>query len=107
MGEAVSVRTMGRLGEVSLFLALFLLLGILHGTRAQYDSTLDDFEDYDEPEYDFVEDEEEDYQEEDAESEPEPVEAADAGETPTAGPQNQEFTPMCNNENYPHFNYPN
>merc|ERR1712130_966193 len=95
----VSVRTMGRLGEVSLFLALFLLLGILHGTRAQYDSTLDDFEDYDEREYDFVEDEEEDYQEEDAEPEPERVEAADAGETPTAGPQNQEFTPMCNNEN--------
>ena len=74
--EAVSVGTMGRLGEVALFLALFLLLGMLHGTRAQYDGPLDDFEDYDEPEYDFVEDE--DYQEEDAEPEPEPVEAADA-----------------------------
>ena len=81
---------MGRPGEVALILALFGLLGMLHGIKAQYN----DFEDYDEREYDFAEDEEED-----AEPEPEPEEAAEEGEPPRAGPQNQEFTPMCNNEN--------
>ena len=95
---------MGRLGEVALFLALSVLLGTQHGTTAQYSSQYpvaypnvpwDDFEDY----ADFAEDEEEDYQEEDAEPEPEPEEAAEVGEPPRANPQNQEFTPMCNNEN--------
>ena len=88
---------MGRLGEVALLLVLFVLLGMLHGTRAQYDGPWDDFEDYDEREYDFVEDE--DYEEEDAEPEPEPDEADEGGEPPRDSPQNQEFTPRCNNEN--------
>ena len=90
---------MGRLGEVALLLALFVLLG----TRAQYNAVQhngpwDDFEDYDEREYDFDEDEdmeEEDYQEEDADTSTDP----EVGEPPRADPQNQEFTPMCNNEN--------
>ena len=92
---------MGQLREVALLLALFVLLG----TRAQYNAVQhngpwEDFEDYDEREYDFVEDEdmeeeEEDYQEEDVGASAEPEE----GEPPTTNPQNQEFTPMCNNEN--------
>merc|ERR1719209_2723825 len=99
---------MGRLGEVALFLALVVLLGRLHGTRAQYSGQYpvaypngpwDDFEDYDEREYDFGEDEEEDYEEEGADDGPEPEEAAEEGEPPRASPQNQELTPMCNNEN--------
>jgi len=97
MGSAV--RTMGRLGEVALLLALFLLLG----SRAQYNRPWDNFEDYDEREYDFDEDEdledEEDYQEEDADASAEPEEADEEGEPPRAHSQNQEFTPMCNNEN--------
>ena len=86
---------------VALLLALFVLLG----TRAQYNAVQyngpwEDFEDYDEREYDFDEDEEmegeeEDYQEEDADSCTDP----EGGEPPRADPQNQEFTPMCNNEN--------
>ena len=95
----VPVRTMGRLGEVALLLALFVLLG----TRAQYNGPWDDFEDYDEREYDFAEDEdleEEDYyQEEDADASAEVEEVNEGGEPPMAGPQNEEFTPMCNNEN--------
>ena len=90
---------MGRLGEVALLLALFVLLG----TRAQYNGPWDDFEDYDEREYDFAEDEdleEEDYyQEEDADASAELEEVNEGGEPPMAGPQNEEFTPMCNNEN--------
>ena len=41
---------MGRLGEVALLLALFVLLGNMQGTRAQYDEY--DYEDYDEADYD-------------------------------------------------------
>ena len=42
---------MERLGEVAIFLALFVLFGTLHGTRGQYD-------DYDDYKYeDFVPDE--------------------------------------------------
>ena len=87
------MRRMGRLREVALLLALFLLLG----TRAQYDGPWDDFEDYDEHEYVEDEDvEEEDYQEEDADASAEPEEADEGGEPPMAGPQNQKVTPMCN-----------
>merc|ERR1719167_1743791 len=93
---------MGRLGEVALLLVLFVPLG----TRAQYNAVQHngpwgDFEDYDEREYDFdededmEEDEEEYYQEEDADTSTDP----EVGEPPRADPQNQEFTPMCNNEN--------
>merc|ERR1719209_297759 len=91
---------MGRLGEVALLLALFVLLGSLHGTRAQYDEY--DYEDYDEyGSYDYDEDEDmdEDYQEEDADASGRPEEAGEGGEAPMAYPQNQEFAPMCNNEN--------
>merc|ERR1719209_1618727 len=91
---------MGRLGEVALLLALFVLLGSLHGTRAQYDEY--DYEDYDEyGSYDYDEDEDmdEDYQEEDADASGGPEEAGEGGEAPMAYPQNQEFAPMCNNEN--------
>merc|ERR1711971_909618 len=63
-------RKMGRPREVVLLLSLFVLLGALHGTRAQYDNY--DYEDYDEADnYDFAEDEnveEEDYLEEDADA---------------------------------------
>ena len=87
---------MGRLVEVALLLALFVFL---HGARAQYDDY--DYEDYDEADsydYDEAEDVEEDFQEEgDASSEP--GEVGEGGEPPRAGLQNQEFTPMCNNEN--------
>ena len=92
---------MGRLGdgEVALLLALFVLLGSMHCTRAQYDEY--DYQDYDEADsYDYDEDEdvEEDFpEEEDASAEPEEV--GKGGEPPRSGPQNQEFTPMCNNEN--------
>merc|ERR1719341_2652521 len=88
---------MGRLREVALPLALFLLLG----TRAQYNGPWDDFEDYDEHEYDFVEDEdieEEVFEEEDADASAEPEETDEGGEPPMAGPQNQKFTPLCNYE---------
>merc|ERR1719500_446912 len=91
---------MGRLGEVALLLALFVLLGSMHGTRAQYDEY--DYEDYDEyGSYDYDEDEDmdEDYQEEDADASGRPEEAGEGGEAPMAYPQNQEFIPMCNNEN--------
>ena len=89
---------MGRLGEVAIFLALSGLLGMLHGTRAQYNGHWDNFEDYDEREYGFAEDEEEDYQEEDTEPEPEPEEASGDGEAPRARVLwDQELSPMCNN----------
>ena len=90
---------MGCLGEVALLLALFVLLGNMHGIRAQYDEY--DYEDYDEADsYDY--DEDEDVEEEDADSADTSAaleETGQGGVSPTAGPQNQEFTPMCNNEN--------
>ena len=48
---------MGRPGEVALLLALFVLLGTIHSTRAQYD----DYDDYgfDEDDYDYDDDWEE------------------------------------------------
>ena len=48
---------MGRPGEVALLLALFVLLGSLHVTRAQYDH-YDDY-DYEEEDYDYDDDYEE------------------------------------------------
>ena len=91
---------MGRLGEVAILLTLVVLLGSLHGTRGQYNGPWDDFEDYDEREYDFIEDEEEqeeeeNFQEEDVQASAKP----EGGEPPRASLQNQEFTPICNNEN--------
>ena len=85
--------------EVALFLALFVLLGMLNGTRAQYDDY--DYDDYREDDYDYVEDEEGDAV---ADEDPELIEsqseeATEVGEPPRTGPENQEFTPMCNNEN--------
>merc|ERR1711971_520253 len=100
MGRSMGVRKMGRLGEVALLLALFVLLGNMQGTRAQYDEYDILYEDYDEAgSYDEDEDVEEDYQEEDADTSATPEEAGGGGTPPTYGPQNQEFTPMCNNEN--------
>ena len=98
--RSVSVKKMGRLGEVALLLALFVLLGRMQGTRAQYDEY--DYEDYDEADsYDYDEDDdmEEDYKEEDADGNASPEEADEVGEVPLDDPENQEFTPMCNNEN--------
>merc|ERR1719289_213236 len=90
---------MGRLGEVAIVLALFVLLGTLHGTRGQYDDY--SYEDNDEADgYDY--DDEEYYQEEDAVVMIEREEAVREGEHPIVeigSPQNQELTPMCNNEN--------
>ena len=79
---------MGRLGEVTILLALFVLFWTMHGTRAHYDDY--DYEDYDEDDrYDYDEDEdveeEEDYEEEDADTSAEP----ERGEPPTASLQNQ------------------
>ena len=92
---------MGRPREVvSFLLALFLLLGTMHETRAQYEDYDGYGDDYEE-DYDYDEDEHE-YEDEadDSEvSEPEPVETAEDGKPPTSEPQNQEFTPTCNNEN--------
>ena len=91
---------MGRFWEVALLLAFFVLLGSMHGVRAQYDEY--DYEDYDEAgsyDYDEDEDTEEDYQEEDADASAGPEEAGERGKPPTTGPQIQVFTPMCNNEN--------
>ena len=94
---------MGRLGEVEILLALFVLLGTLQGTSGQYDDymTSEEYNEY--KGYDYEEDEY--YQEEDAVVlvESELVEATEGGEhrgDPEIGfPQNQELTPMCNNEN--------
>ena len=87
---------MGWPGEVAFLLALFVLLGTLHGTRAQYE----DYDDYgyNEDEYDYRDEE---YEDEDADAEPEgDGDDGDAeGSPPTAHPQNQEFTPMCDKEN--------
>ena len=98
---AVSVRKMGRPWEVAFLLALFVLFGTMHGTKAQYDDY--GFEDYDESDYDYDDDdddEEADHQEEDADASRD-TEGGDGeiGRSPTAGPRKQEFTPMCNNEN--------
>merc|ERR1719209_2869997 len=54
---------MGRLGEVAIVLALFVLLGTLHGTRGQYDDYSYEYNDEADG-YDY--EEEEYYQEEDA-----------------------------------------
>ena len=90
---------MRRPGKVASLLALFVLLGTLHGTRAQY-GDYDDYG-YNEDEFDYGDEE---YEDEDADAEPEDSsgdsEDGDAeGSRATANPQNQEFTPMCNNEN--------
>ena len=44
---AVSVEKMGQPRKVAFFLALFVLLGTLHGTRAKFDDyDYEDYEDY-------------------------------------------------------------
>ena len=94
---------MGRLGEVAFLLVLFVLLGTLHRTRAQYDHYV--YEDYDESDYDESdygtgEDRDvEDNQEEDVDASEDAQDVDEGAEPPVADPQNQEFTPMCNNEN--------
>ena len=98
---AISVRKMGRPGKVASLLALFFLLGTLHGTKAQYDFDYDDFG-FDEDDYDYEEEgdgyegeEEEEHQEEGSGEDRE-----EEGLSSTIpGPRNPEFTPMCNNEN--------
>ena len=90
---------MGRPGEVVLLLALLVLLGTIHGTRAQYDNY--DYEDYDEADnYDFAEDEnveEEDYQEEDADASGDTEDGDEGGRPPTASPP-WSLNPMCDND---------
>ena len=88
---------MARPGKVAFLLALFVLLG----TRAQYQ----DYDDYgyNEDEYDYDDEEYED-EDEDADAEPEDSsgdsEDGDAGGSPPTGfPENEVFTPDCNNEN--------
>ena len=70
---SLSVWTMGRLGEVALLFALFVLLGTLHGTKAQYDEYGE--YDYDESDYHYEDDygEEAGYQEEDEDASGEEV----------------------------------
>merc|ERR1711971_1211558 len=95
----MGVRKMGRPREVVLLLSLFVLLGALHGTRAQYDNY--DYEDYDEADnYDFAEDEnveEEDYLEEDADASGDTEDGDEGGRPPTTGPP-WSLNPMCDND---------
>ena len=51
---------MGRPGEVAFLLALFVLLGTLHGTGAQYD----DYDDYNYEEDDYDSDDGKEYEDE-------------------------------------------
>merc|ERR1719295_70918 len=102
---------MGWPGEVAFLLALFVLLGTLHGTRAQYEDY--GLEDFDESDDDFAcrlgygdacGEEEADLEEEFAEGSRDTetdVDRDNWGSPPTAGAVelNQEFTPDCNNEN--------
>ena len=103
---------MGCPGEVAFLLALFVLLGTLHGTRAQYQDWVraeyDDYDDgwVDEEDYEYgdldIEDEEADQPEDSSgDSEDGDTEGIrpEAWKCPGANPRNQEFTPMCNNEN--------
>ena len=71
---------MRRFGEVALLFTLFVLLGSMHGIRAQYDEY--DYEDYDEAgSYDYEEDKDtvEDYQEGDADASTGPEEPGEGG----------------------------
>ena len=91
---------MARPGEVAFLLALFVLLGTIHGTRAQYED-YDDY-DYEDDDYDY---DDEEYEDEDTrpswslEPEDDSEDGDEGGSPPTAFPENQEFTPDCNNEN--------
>ena len=73
----------------------------LHGTRAQYYQELvrAEYEDYDDYGFDEDDYDNEEYVDEDADAEPEDSNGDAEGSPPTASPQNQEITPMCNNEN--------
>merc|ERR1719356_1543616 len=90
---------MARPGEVAFLLALFVLLGTIHGTRAQYED-YDDY-DYEDDDYDY---DDEEYEDEDTrpswslEPEDDSEDGYEGGSPPTAFPENQEFTPDCNNE---------
>ena len=90
---------MGRPGRVALLIALFVLLGTLHGTRAQYD----DYEFHNYKEDDFADDEylyeDEENAGDDEEGKPIDSSGEEGGRPPLAGPHNKQFTPMCNNEN--------
>merc|ERR1719295_2409546 len=93
------VRKMARPGEVAFLLALFVLLGTLGGTKAQYED-YDDY-DYEDDDYDY---DDEEYEDEDTrpswslEPEDDSEDGDEGGSPPTAFPENQEFTPDCNNE---------
>merc|ERR1719365_417193 len=99
---------MGWPGEVAFLLALFVLLGTLHGTRAQYeDYGLEDFDEFDDDLFDYDDayggeeaDLEEEFADDSRDTETD-VDRDDWGSPPTAGAVelNQEFTPDCNNEN--------
>merc|ERR1719365_573727 len=99
---------MGWPGEVAFLLALFVLLGTLHGTRAQYeDYGLEDFDESDDDLFDYDDayggeeaDLEEEFADDSRDTETD-VDRDDWGSPPTAGAVelNQEFTPDCNNEN--------
>ena len=90
---------MGRGGEVVsiLLLALFVLLGIIHGTTAQYDD-YDDY-DYEEDDYDYGEDEDEDEYEDEAEDSEDSEVVTEEGEPPQGHVEAQELSPDCNQEN--------
>merc|ERR1719385_271264 len=98
---------MGWSGEVAFLLALFVLLGTLHGTRAQYDYGLEDFDESDDDLFDYDDaygGEEADLEEEFADGSRDTetdVDRDDWGSPPSAGAveMNQEFTPDCYNEN--------
>ena len=89
---------MGRLGEVPLLLNLLLLLGTLHGVRANFDDY-----DFEEEEYDFDasdddgenEEAEFDYEEGDADDSVGPT---GTGSPPQSGPKLWRASPDCNNE---------
>merc|ERR1719391_315372 len=102
---------MGWPGEVAFLLALFVLLGTLHGTRAQYEDY--GLEDFDESDDDFAcrlgygdacggeeADLEEEFADDSRDTETD-VDRDNWGSPPMAGAVelNQEFTPDCNNEN--------
>ena len=90
---------MGRSGEVVsiLLLAFFVLLGIIHGTTAQYDD-YDDYE-YEEDDYDYGEDEDEDEYEDEAEDSEDSEVVTEEGEPPQGHVEAQELSPDCNQEN--------
>ena len=85
--------------EVVFFLlALFLLLGTMHGTRAQYE----DYDGYDEDyenDYDYDYDEDEDESEDGSDDSEDSEEDDEEGESPQWEVEPQGVVPDCNKEN--------